>query len=71
MEQNQSHPHTHLWSLDGEHHVLTTHVVVDESIPKEIVRCVKDDIKDTLRRYEFSHITLEIEYGDDDCAMAI
>ena len=42
-----------------------------ELIPKEIVRCVKDDIKEALRRYEFSHITLEIEYGDDDCAMAM
>ena len=70
IENVHSVHHTHLWSLDGEHHVLTTHVVVDETIPKEIVRCVKDDIKEALRRYEFTHITLEIEYGDDDCAMS-
>lgn len=63
--------HTHIWSLDGEHHVLTTHVVVEESISKVGVRRVKDAIKRVLEEYEFSHITLEIEYGEDDCAMAV
>lgn len=62
--------HTHVWSLDGEHHVLTTHVVVEESASKVEVRRVKDAVKRMLQEYEFSHITLEIEYGDDDCAMA-
>lgn len=63
--------HTHVWSLDGEHHVLTTHVVVDEQLSKVDARAVKDAIKRVLVAYEFSHITLEIEFGDDDCAMAV
>lgn len=71
LEHVDSTHHTHVWSLDGEHHVLTTHVVVDEEISKPDVRRVKDDIKRVLQEYEFSHITLEIEYGDDDCAMAV
>ncbi len=71
VENVKSIHHTHIWSLDGEHHVLTTHVVVDESMPKDAVRCVKDDIKDVLRGYDFSHVTLEIEYGEDDCAMSM
>ncbi|MEA3440769.1 MAG: cation diffusion facilitator family transporter, partial [Chloroflexota bacterium] len=71
VENVKSIHHTHIWSLDGEHHVLTTHVVVDESIPKDAVRCLKDDIKGILRSYDFSHITLEIEFGEGDCAMAM
>jgi cobalt-zinc-cadmium efflux system protein len=71
IENVESTHHTHVWSLDGEHHVLTTHVVVEESISKIDVRRVKDAIKEVLGAYEFSHITLEIEYGDDDCAMAL
>lgn len=63
--------HTHVWSLDGEHHVLTTHVVVEEQLSKVDARAVKDAIKRVLAEYEFSHITLEIEFGDDDCAMAV
>lgn len=61
--------HTHVWSLDGEHHVLTTHVVVEEDLSSVEVRNVKDAIKVVLAEYEFSHITLEIEYGEADCAM--
>lgn len=71
LEHVTSIHHTHVWSLDGEHHVLTTHVVVNEDISKLDVRRVKDAIKDVLAEHEFSHITLEIEYGDDDCAMAV
>lgn len=71
LEHVDSTHHTHVWSLDGEHHVLTTHVVVDEGISKPDVRRVKDAIKHVLQEYELSHITLEIEYGDDDCAMAV
>lgn len=63
--------HTHIWSLDGEHHVLTTHVVVEDSISKVDVRRLKDAIKRVLEEYEFSHVTLEIEYGEGDCAMAV
>ena len=55
--------------LDGEHHVLTTHVVVDEGIAVEQILCVKEDIKNLLKPYQLSHITVEIEYGERDCAM--
>jgi cobalt-zinc-cadmium efflux system protein len=70
VENVKSTHHTHIWSLDGEHHVLTTHLVVDESTTREQILCVKEDVKNLLRKYEFSHLTVEIEYGEADCAMA-
>jgi len=70
VDNVKSSHHTHVWSLDGEHHVLTTHVVVDEGIAREQILCVKEDIKNLLKPYELSHITVEIEYGERDCAMA-
>lgn len=70
VENVVSTHHTHIWSLDGEHHVLTTHVVVDESCSKDQVLCVREDIKNMLSGYDFSHMTVEIEFGDDDCGMA-
>jgi len=71
MQGVESTHHTHVWSLDGEHHVLTTHVVVEESISKVDVRREKEAIKIVLAEHEFSHVTLEIEYGNDDCAIAL
>lgn len=66
----ESTHHTHIWSLDGEHHVLTTHVVVDESVSKESIVCLRRDLQALLNSLEFSHSTIEIEFGDSDCGMA-
>ena len=70
IENVRSIHHTHIWTLDGAHHVLTTHVVVQEDLGKDQVMCIKADIRNVLRDYDFSHITVEIEYGDSDCMMA-
>jgi cobalt-zinc-cadmium efflux system protein len=69
VEHVQTTHHTHVWSLDGKHHVLTTHVVLDEAATKEQVMCVKQDVKEVLGPYHFAHLTVEIEYGSADCAM--
>jgi cobalt-zinc-cadmium efflux system protein len=61
--------HTHVWSLDGEHHVLTTHVVIDEDTSKDDVVCIRREIQDVLRGMEFAHSTVEIEFGEEDCGM--
>ncbi|TFH34853.1 MAG: cation transporter [Anaerolineales bacterium] len=66
----QSTHHTHVWSLDGEHHVLTTHVVVDESLSKEAIHCLRRELQELLSSMDFSHSTIEIEFGDGDCGMA-
>jgi cobalt-zinc-cadmium efflux system protein len=65
----QSTHHTHIWSLDGEHHVLTTHVVVDERLNKESIVCLRRELQVLLNSLSFSHSTIEIEFGDGDCGM--
>lgn len=69
IENVSSVHHTHIWSLDGAHHVLTTHVVVAQETNKEQVLCVKEDIRNVVREYDISHITIDIEYGESDCMM--
>ena len=61
--------HTHVWSLDGEHHVLTSHIVVDEDVSKEQVLCLRKEILELVREFAFAHSTIEIEFGDDDCGV--
>jgi cobalt-zinc-cadmium efflux system protein len=61
--------HTHLWSLDGEHHVLTAHVVVAENATRDDVLQVKQQANALAAQYRLAHTTLEIEYEDEDCRM--
>jgi cobalt-zinc-cadmium efflux system protein len=61
--------HTHVWSLDGEHHVLTSHIVVDEEVSKEQVLALRKEILELVRELAFTHSTIEIEFGEDDCGV--
>ncbi|WP_417589144.1 cation diffusion facilitator family transporter [Owenweeksia hongkongensis] len=62
--------HTHLWSLDGEHHVFTTHLKLKNISQLKDIKQLKLDIKEMLKsEYDFSHYTIETELEDEDCNM--
>ncbi len=62
--------HTHVWSLDGEQHVLTTHVALKDGAKKEQIRAIKSKIKELSERNDLAHTTVEFEYREDDCSMS-
>ncbi|QKK03593.1 MAG: cation transporter [Pseudomonadota bacterium] len=59
--------HQHLWSLDGEHHVLTAHIVVDIDFNAEQYGTVKESIGEALLPFELTHTTIEIEMSQEPC----
>lgn len=63
--------HTHIWSLDGERHVLTTHVVVPPETSKEEASRLKRELAHRLKTEEIEHMTIEVEFGEDDCRLAM
>jgi cobalt-zinc-cadmium efflux system protein len=61
--------HTHIWSLDGENHVLTTHVVVFKHTTRIQINQIKKSIIALISGHHFEHTTIEIEYEDENCNM--
>ncbi|OEH92765.1 cation diffusion facilitator family transporter [Bacillus solimangrovi] len=59
--------HTHFWSMDGEHHALSTHVVVDNKASKEEIIKIKDQIRQLQGDFHLSHLTIDVEYEDENC----
>lgn len=59
--------HLHLWSLDGEHHVLTAHVIVGEPLSHEVHRDLKAGITRVLEKFDLDHTTIEIELDEEEC----
>ena len=59
--------HLHLWSLDGEHHVLTAHLVLDIPLSAEAQREVKDAIREACKDCDISHSTIELEQAEEPC----
>jgi cobalt-zinc-cadmium efflux system protein len=69
VEHVDSVHHTHIWSLDGEHHVFTTHVKLKKIDTVELLLKIKNDLKDVLQKYPFEHYTIETEVDQEDCGL--
>ena len=59
--------HTHVWTLDGEHHVLTTHVVMRRGSSREDVLGLKHEVRRRLDGQPFTHVTVDVELEDEPC----
>jgi cobalt-zinc-cadmium efflux system protein len=49
--------------------VLTTHVVVDDGSSREDILQLKKTIKEYAREIHIEHVTVEVEYEEEDCHM--
>lgn len=58
---------THIWSLDGEKHVLSAHVIISKNSSKKDIEKIKYKIKKRLKNIGIEHSTLEIEFEDENC----
>jgi SOS response regulatory protein OraA/RecX len=54
--------HIHLWSLDGQNHYATMHIVSDSEPSK-----IKKEIREELRELGIGHVTIEIEASSEHC----
>lgn len=59
--------HLHLWSLDGEHHVLTVHIQLQPGLTLDDHKALKMTLSDELSEYDLSHSTIELEWHDEHC----
>jgi cobalt-zinc-cadmium efflux system protein len=59
--------HLHLWSLDGERHVMTAHLVLDTPVSNTLHDAVKEDVRSMCNGYDFIHTTIELEQDLETC----
>ena len=59
--------HMHIWSLDGEQHVFSCHVIVDPNCDMDRLKVMKEQIKRILKPYPFANTTVETELPGEAC----
>ncbi|WP_102795199.1 cation diffusion facilitator family transporter [Bowmanella denitrificans] len=59
--------HLHFWSLDGEKHVLTVHLVSAQMLSATQYQALKQAVNDQLKPFELAHTTIEIEHPEETC----
>ncbi|MDR3252571.1 MAG: cation diffusion facilitator family transporter [Tannerella sp.] len=53
----------HLWTMDGESHIMTLHVVSNTSNPEKL----KQNIIEQVKTFNIDHVTIELENPEVDC----
>jgi cobalt-zinc-cadmium efflux system protein len=69
IDHVESLHHTHIWSLEGEHHVFTTHVRLKNISSFSQITATKNLLKEVICSYNFSHFTIETELDDESCEL--
>lgn len=59
--------HVHFWSLDGERHVLTAHLMLGECLTAQQQVELKTTIANQLAEYQLAHTTIEFEFPGEAC----
>lgn len=59
--------HTHLWSLDGNYHIVTVHAQMDGSTRLSELTPVKKAIRHELHGLGVEHVTIEFESSGEGC----
>lgn len=57
----------HIWSMDGEYHVFSAHLVLDKSYELKLQSSIKKRAKYLLHEMGIEHSTLEFELKDEEC----
>lgn len=65
---NDAH-HLHIWSLDGDEHVLTVHLVVRNTLNPNEYAELKQQVKSIIRSKGVFHSTVEIEWPGELCGI--
>ena len=60
-----------VWSLDGAHHVLSAHVVVESIKEPTAVAALKQQIRQLLEPFAITEATLELEQAGEKCTMQV
>lgn len=66
MKEVHSVHDCHVWTMDGEYNVFTTHVVLYSNCDIDSLEDIKSAIKARLKNEEIHHITIEFENAEND-----
>jgi cobalt-zinc-cadmium efflux system protein len=69
LDHVESLHHTHIWSLEGVHHVFSTHMVLENISEFSQIMEVKRKAKEILKEYPFKHYTIETELDEEKCEL--
>ena len=69
LEAVSSVHHTHIWSLDGEKHIASIHIVVNNNWDYSKAVSFKQTVRNIFSKFKIEHVTIELENKSEVCEM--
>lgn len=57
----------HIWSMDGEYHILSIHLVIENDLPLSQLETIKKETKKRVSKLGINHTTIEFETQTEKC----
>jgi len=57
----------HVWTMDGQYNVLSSHLVIDQRCPMPEISKIKREARKIVKEFGVHHQTFEVEVKDDLC----
>lgn len=57
----------HSWSLDGQYHILSIHLVIEEDLSLSKLENIKNETKKRVSKLGINHTTIEFETKEENC----
>ena len=57
----------HTWSMDGEYHILSIHLVIKDDLPLSELENIKNETKLRVSKLGINHTTIEFETENEEC----
>lgn len=58
---------THVWSLDGQYNILTTHIMLGKDLSQKEILDIKCKAKELIQKNNIQHVTIEMEQPNETC----
>lgn len=58
--------HTHSWTIDGQSHVLTTHLVLRAGMTRQEIQACKAEVRRLLDARTFEHVTVDVSLEGEE-----
>lgn len=59
----------HIWSMDGDYHVMSIHIVLDRGVDVQEQMLIKAKVREVVSQNAIDHVTIEMDCEEEECEL--
>ena len=59
----------HIWSMDGDYHVMSIHIVLERGVDVQELMSIKAKVREVVSQNAIDHVTIEMDCEEEECEL--